>query len=295
MIALVALGRSLLVSPGWAAVDSAVQTPVFQIGLVALLLAALARSGEGSAVVRRASHEREEERARLIQQIDQLRRQIDDTQRRLVEIHDQVLRRVGVELHDGPAQLISFALLRLDGLQEQDTPGSGNASPGDLETIRGALKEALAEVRCMASGLILPELSLVQPADVLRLAARNHERRTGTSVVCEMEGLPEHLPAAVKSCLYRFAQEALNNAYRHAGGRGQAVRARYLRGTLEVEVADAGPGFDPDSKIGRGRLGLLGMRERVTSLGGTFEIDSRPGLGTRLSTRFKLAGTNGHG
>jgi signal transduction histidine kinase len=295
VIALLALGRSLLISPGWAAVDSAIHTPVFQIGLVALLLAALARSGEGSAIVRRAEHEREEERARLTRQIEQLKRQIDESQRRLVEIHDQVLKRVGVELHDGPAQLISFALLRLDGLQQQDAAGDGNTSPSDLERIRSALKEALAEVRCMAAGLILPELSLVQPADVLRLAVRNHERRTGTSVVCEMEGLPEQLTAAVKSCLYRFVQEALNNAYCHAAGRGQTVRALYRRGILEVKVADAGPGFDPDSKIGGGRLGLLGMRERVTLLGGTFEIESQPGLGTQLTTRFKLAGTGSHG
>jgi len=119
---------------------------------------------------------------------------------------------------------------------------------------------------------------------------RGHERRTATAVACEMEGLPERLPAAIKSCLYRFAQEALNNAYRHAGGRGQTLRARYRRGTLEVEVADTGPGFEPGSGNVGGRLGLLGMRERVTSLGGTLEVDSRHGSGTRLTTRFKVAG-----
>jgi signal transduction histidine kinase len=292
-MALMGLACSVLVSPGWAAVGGVPQTPVIQIGLVALLLAALARSGEARPITRHAASEREDERAGLLEQIEDLRRQIDDSQRRLVEIHDQVLRRVGVELHDGPAQLISFALLRLDGLQLQDALKIEHTSSGDLERIRGALKEALAEIRCMAAGLTLPELSRVPPADVLRLAVRSHERRTGTSVACDMEGLPEQLPAAIKSCLYRFAQEALNNAYRHAGGRGQKVRARYRRGTIEVEVEDAGPGFEPDGKIGRGgRLGLLGMRERVTSLGGTLEIDSRPGLGTRLRTRFKMAGSS---
>jgi signal transduction histidine kinase len=294
VVALAAMACNALISPGWAAVGGAVQTPFIQIGLVALLLAALARSGEGSAATWRTAREEEDEHARLIKQNAELRRQIDDSQRRLVEIHDLVLRRVGVELHDGPAQLISFALLRLDDLKPPKETPSRHMPTSDLERIRGALLEALAEIRCMAAGLTLPELSRVPPADVLRLAVRSHERRTATSVVCEMEGLPAQLPAAIKSCLYRFAQEGLNNAYRHAGGSGQAVRARCRRGTIEVEVADAGPGFEPASKIGGGRLGLLGMRERVTSLGGTLEIESRPGVGTRLTTRFSVAG-NGAG
>lgn len=141
----------------------------------------------------------------------------------------------------------------------------------------------------MSAGLTLPELSSVAPDEVLRLAVRNHERRTATSVSCDVEGLPQHLPGPIKACLYRFAQEALNNAYRHAGGRGQTVRGKYRGNMIEVEVADAGPGFVPDSKIVGSHLGLLGMRERVVSLGGTLEIDSRPGSGTRLTTRFIVA------
>jgi signal transduction histidine kinase len=283
-----ALACTMLVSPGWAAVGGLPHAPVIQIGLVALLLAALAGSGKESAATRGAAWE--EERARLIGQNADLRRQIDDSQRRLVEINDLVLRRVGVELHDGPAQLISFALLRLDGLQPERVSPDAHTQHDDLERIRGALQEALAEIRCMAAGLTLPELSRVPPTEVLRMAVRNHERRTATPVTCEMEGLPEQLPAAIKSCLYRFAQEALNNAYRHAGGRGQTVRARYRAGIIEVEVADTGPGFEPGNRNTGGRLGLLGMRERVTSLGGTLEIESAPGLGTRLTTRFKGVG-----
>lgn len=292
--ALAALACSALISPGWAAVGGVPHTPVVHIGLVALLLAALVPSGEGRVAMRRPAREPEDERAQLIEQIAELRRQIDESQRRLVEINDLVLRRVGVELHDGPAQLISFALLRLDDLQPQGAPTSGHTPPSDLERVRGALQDALGEIRSMAAGLMLPELTGVPPADVLHLAVRSHERRTATSVAYEAEGLPEQLPAAIKSCLYRFTQEALNNAYRHAGGRGQAVRARCQHDTIEVEVADAGPGFEPGSESVGGRLGLQGMRERVTSLGGTLEIESRPGVGTRLTARFKLPG-NGAG
>jgi signal transduction histidine kinase len=216
------------------------------------------------------------------------RHQIDDSHRRSVELNDMVLRRVGGELHDGPAQLISLALLRLDSLRPQGTASNCAASIDDFERIRSALEDALGEIRCISAGLTLPELGCVSASDVLRLAVRNHERRTATSVTCEVEGLPHHVPAPIKSCLYRFAQEALNNAYHHAGGRGQTVRAGVRSDMIEVEVGDSGPGFEPNSKIAGNRLGLLGMRERVASLGGTLEINSRPGAGTRLTTRLKM-------
>jgi signal transduction histidine kinase len=277
VVALVALAGGFVFLGGW---------PVVGLGMAVLLGAIVGRAAERIGSSRRAN-DRDDERAELIDQNAELRQQIDESYRRTVEINDKVLRRVGVELHDGPAQLISLALLRLDGLDPQRAP-NGHAPLDDYERVRSALQEALAEIRCISSGLTLPELSCVSPSDALRLAVRNHERRTATSVRCEVDELPRDVPAPIKSCLYRFAQEALNNAYRHAGGHGQTVHGKCSGNTIEVEVADNGPGFEPGSAIVGNRLGLLGMRERVASLGGTLEISARPGSGTRLTTRFEM-------
>jgi signal transduction histidine kinase len=266
-----------------------VAVAVIELGMVALLIAVVGRISEEIAANQRAVRDWNAERAGLLGENADLRRRVDESHHRLAEIKDTVLRRVGVELHDGPAQFISLALLGLDALCPKETEQARGASLDDFERIRGALQEALAQVRSMSAGMALPELSGVSPGDALRLAVRNHERRTATSVACDVEGLPSHIPASIKSCLYRFAQEALNNAYRHAGGRGQEVRGKCHGNTIEVEVADGGPGFEPDNKIAGNHLGLLGMRERVTSLGGTLEIKSRPGSGTRLTTRFEIA------
>jgi signal transduction histidine kinase len=260
---------------------------VAEPAIVGLLMAIVAGASEDIADRRRAARDREAERTQLVRQNAELRRQIEDSQSRALEINDRVLRRVGVELHDGPAQLISLALLRLDGLHPERA-SNGESSLDDYQRIRSALQDALAEIRCMAAGLTLPELSCVSPSEALRLAVRNHERRTATSVRFEVDGLPQDVPAPIKSCLYRFAQEALNNAWRHAGGHGQTVRGQCRGGTIEVEVADSGPGFEPGRAGAGDRLGLLGMRERVASLGGTLEIVSRPGSGTRLTTRFEV-------
>jgi signal transduction histidine kinase len=75
----------------------------------------------------------------------------------------------------------------------------------------------------------------------------------------------------VKICIYRFIQEALNNAYRHGGGVQQAVRAASRKGHVRVEVSDHGDGFDP-TEVRPTSLGLVGLRERVDSLGGSFDI-----------------------
>ena len=86
--------------------------------------------------------------------------------------------------------------------------------------------------------------------------------------------------------MFRFVQEGLNNAFRHAGGAGQSVAVTLENRTLRVVVADAGGGFDV--REGGEGLGLAGLRERVESLGGTFAVDSSPS-GTRLTMKLRLA------
>jgi signal transduction histidine kinase len=259
------------------------------LAMANLLLAIIGPSREMVAVHRCAARGWDEEQKRLLERKADLRRQIDESQHRLVEIHDGVLRRVGVELHDGPAQLIGLALLRLEGLLPQEASPEGGRPYSDFELIRGALQDALAEIRSMSAGLALPDLTVLSPGDALGLAVRNHERWTGTVVACVVGGLPKQLPAPIKSCLYRFTQEALNNAYRHGGGRGQSVRATSSGDTIEVEVADAGPGFEPRDAIAGRHLGLFGMSERIASVGGTLEIATGRRGGTRLIARFNIA------
>jgi signal transduction histidine kinase len=93
------------------------------------------------------------------------------------------------------------------------------------------------------------------------------------------------LAPAVKICIYRFIQEALNNAYRHGGGVQQAVKAISHHGNVRIEVRDRGEGFDPN-EIRPSSLGLVGLRERIDSLGGVFEVQSGPD-GTTLTMSFE--------
>jgi signal transduction histidine kinase len=106
----------------------------------------------------------------------------------------------------------------------------------------------------------------------------------------DIQGLPIAAPLATKIALYRILSEALSNATRHGGGAGVAVMVTEADdGNLIVEVSDRGPGFDTSRKPAEGHLGLAGMRERAELLGGRFELESRPGEGTRVRAFLPLA------
>lgn len=264
--------------------------------LYAVALTTLAMLSVLFAIVRRGSMTIVQQETRLRSKLmeisetlaenQRLNERIDEAHKRLVSTNDMNMRRLGAELHDGPAQLISLALLRLDALRPLPEPENATKLV-DFERVQGALTEALTEIRDMSAGVTLPQLDTMTPNAVLQLAARNHERRSGTTVTVDLAPLPD-LPTGLKACLYRIAQEGLNNAFRHAAGSGQVLTTTFRSNILELEVSDTGPGFAPVPRSGL-RLGISGMRDRVTSVGGTFDIQSGPGQGTKLTARFNLA------
>jgi signal transduction histidine kinase len=142
----------------------------------------------------------------------------------------------------------------------------------------------------------LPQLAELSLPETVTRAVRAHERRTGSRVNFELAPLPEQAALPVKITIYRLLQEALNNAYRHAGGTDQKVRVLVQGDLLVINVSDRGPGFEPKpASVLNGHLGLAGMRERIESLGGLFQVESAPGKGTRVSASLSLnAGEENH-
>ncbi len=207
--------------------------------------------------------------------------------------NEAYLRRLSSELHDGPAQAVGAALLRLDSVIA-DAQGSSNGHPvglhvrDDLRVIETSLRDAMSEIRALCGGLALPELEgYTLPETVLR-AVQVHERRTVTEVALSAGDLPEQAPLPMKITVYRLVQEGLTNAFRHAGGRGQKVYVRRDGADIAVEIADSGPGFDGPPVGDTGHLGLAAMRERTESLGGVFSILSGPGAGSAITARIPL-------
>jgi signal transduction histidine kinase len=262
----------------WLAV--AAFTFVFFILLSAIVL-------RGSKTIERQRHalkQRVGELSLSLSQNEALRDRVQRATQRTTALNEGYLRRIGADLHDGPAQLLAYAALRLDSEVLRGSAAQEEAREKEIAAIKTSLDEAMREIRTICSGLVLPQIEGASLFDILQQAIRAHQLRTGTSVALSVSAPPERLSPAAKICIYRFVQEGLNNAYRHAGGIGQSVTQRMERGLLVVEVADSGTGFDP-AQVRPASLGLAGLRERVESLGGTFQItSSKTGTALRMTT-----------
>ncbi len=221
--------------------------------------------------------------------IESQRAVLVDARRASLETSERFLHRVGADLHDGPAQLIGLALLRLDNLR--GLVAAEHSKSEEFEKIRTVLHDCLREIRHLSAGLAPPHLDSLPLRKVLELAVRQHEQRTGSAVNAAIGMLPKNISSLHKVCIYRFVQEGLNNAYRHAAGIGQTVQVVSDGRVLTVEVADKGPGFSPSNSRGGAGLGLAGLRDRVESLGGKFYLEAQSGSGTRLRASFHVADT----
>ncbi|TGP15095.1 sensor histidine kinase [Mesorhizobium sp. M2D.F.Ca.ET.185.01.1.1] len=245
---------------------------------LALLSGIVFRGSRTIAIQQEALEAKVSELQMALAQNSSLRQRVQRASRRATAINERYLRRIGADLHDGPAQLVALAALRMDSPMLVDPATSSTLREAEIAGIHKTLGEAMREIRGICNGLVLPQIETQAVTDILRLAVTEHERRTDTKVLLT---LPERLPelgTSEKISIYRFVQEGLNNAYRHGKGKGQQVRATTKGGKLLVEVLDTGPGFDPARSEG---LGLAGLRERIESIGGQFETLSGPG-GTRL-------------
>ena len=268
--------------------------------LIYLLLATFIQGVSNT--VRRQQRELSDQVVRLtevVRQNQELHERVRGAAARTAALNERFLRRLSAELHDGPAQEISLALLRLDHLAALAGTSESNGAvepeiERELEVIQGSLRRSLKDVRATSSGLLLPHLGALTVEQTLEHVVRGHQRRTGLAAEIVQRDLPPQAPLATKIALYRIIQEALNNAWRHAEGATPTVTVTGSDDRLIIEVADPGPGFDPTVAHGsETHLGLVSMRERAESLGGQFRIDSAPGRGTRAIATLPLANAGG--
>jgi PAS domain S-box-containing protein len=193
----------------------------------------------------------------------------------LLEIREAERRRIARDLHDAVLQDLSGTLQGLQAMQVEFDSADRKA---DLRRETEALRRAVRGLRGAVHDLRHePELSFVKAVESLVEYNRQAtpERQIRLNV---QEDFPQELPETVKAELLRTVQEALTNARRHSGARWTGVRLRTDQDKVCIEVIDDGLGFDPES-VHKG-LGLLGMQERVTTIGADLEIQSDIGKGT---------------
>ncbi|UBU18120.1 sensor histidine kinase [Nonomuraea gerenzanensis] len=185
--------------------------------------------------------------------------------------------RMAREMHDTLAQGLTAILTQLEALG--DVPGAGDR----LATVRGLARESLAEARRSVHALRPAPLEESPGfAAALSEVAARWSRVSGVPAEVSVTGDARPLHAEVESTLLRVAQEALANVARHASAGRVVLTLSYMDDVVALDVRDDGAGFVHEPGRSRG-FGLIGMRQRVIRLAGSFAIETAPGQGTGIS------------
>ena len=209
---------------------------------------------------------------------------------RMVQQHEEERRRLSRELHDETAQVLSAVRMQLGVLQE----GADQEEASELADVLGLLDTGIASIRRVTHHLrpsLLDDLGLL-PA--LRALTHEFEDRSGVKMEVDLaERLPP-LSAEAELALFRALQEGLSNVARHAEATNVRVTLSSENGAIELCVNDDGHGAQSPDGSGpdeeqRVHMGLMGMRERIGSLGGSVEADSASGRGMRLRISLPVA------
>lgn len=213
--------------------------------------------------------------------------------RRILAVTEEELQRIVLNIHDGPVQKLFAALSQVNLLQSKVARAGHGDAPDDewlatLNRVSELLETSLAEIKTSLGTFRPPEFARRDLLSVIEGLIIQHEELTTCRVDFEVQGRIPRVSLPVKIAVYRILQEALSNVYRHAGVNRAIVRLSNRDGWVRLEVMDRGRGFTPPPLVGpegteRGEhIGLRGMRERVSLVGGTFAIESAPGAGTRI-------------
>jgi signal transduction histidine kinase len=250
----------------------------FRARLVALLIFTIAAglALAGFALWRILRLERESEKR--FEESQHAREELKHLSAELVAAQENERRRISRELHDEVGQVLSAIMIGLGNLRSAIRQNDIDESLKQLQLVQDMTQRNASVVRNISLLLrptMLDDLGLI-PA--LKWLAREISRTTSLRVEVEADNAPEEMPEEHRTCVFRTVQEAVHNAARHSGATQARVRVEMSEGSrVRVSIQDDGRGFNPSEETG---LGILGMQERVTRLGGSLRLDSAPGRGS---------------
>jgi signal transduction histidine kinase len=229
--------------------------------------------------------------ALLTSLVDRLQKQQGLSQnlsRRLLQIQEEERRHLARELHDQLAQVLATVTLHLHAVKGL----AGEAARPRLEECISLLQEAGEQMRNLALELRPSVLDSLGLEATLRWLGEQHKQRTGCEIQLVGHVSESSVGPELKIACFRVAQEALTNVARHAAATHVWIELSERENMLELVIRDDGVGFDVLSRqqqaAQHGGLGLLGMEERIQILGGTLDVESAPGRGTRIRASFPL-------
>lgn len=204
----------------------------------------------------------------LVSQNEEMRRAAEQARFAAAEANEQTLNYIGAEIHDGPLQLLGLAALMTSPV----TPPKDAAAVSEA----GLVQQAMADLRRISSGLILPEIEALDTVQAFNLAVSRHRSLTGATVDLSVDlakPMPDlDLPRRI--CLYRVIQEGLANATRHGGEGPVKVSLKVDGAQLCATIESRGGGDKDQARFGKHQtLGLQGMHRRLAAFNGTVKLE----------------------
>ncbi len=196
--------------------------------------------------------------------------------------------RIARELHDDIGQ--SLAVLVIQMLRAgKPVSGTTGRTHTDIPELAGRLQEIAARVGRLSHELHSSRLEYLGVEKAIRGTCADFSKAHPMGIEFVCEGVPAEVDGAIGLCVLRVVQEAMHNAAKHSRGTRVTVELRGSPDGLSVAIADDGVGFDVEEASMAEGIGLISMRERVSFVGGTFDVLSAPGRGTRVEARLPLA------
>lgn len=237
----------------------------------------------GTVGISRDISERKAAESELIKSRAQLR----DLSNYLQSVREAERARISRELHDELGQTLTALKMELGWLKER-LPAEPTMLRTRVDRLVRIVDHSVTDLQRIASDLrpmILDELGL---ASAIQWLTQNFSERSQLSIELSLDRTDVAYSKDVSTAAFRIVQEALTNIVRHSGAASACIVARHSGDELQLKISDNGRGMDV-TRSKRERLGLVGMSERAHMLGGSMEIDSAPGRGTRILVRLPLS------
>ncbi len=202
----------------------------------------------------------------------------------LLKVQEAEWARIARELHDDISQQLAVVALELDAL-ERGPPDSASQRRAQVSALAQRVRSVAADLQRVTRALHPARLEHLGLVPAVRALGRDMEHHGVRIDVSETEW-PGTLPSAVALSLYRVAQEALHNSTKHSGTDAISVAFRGEDNSLTLTISDAGVGFEPQSASALHGLGMVSMRQRLRTIGGSLSVYSAPGRGTQVQARL---------
>jgi signal transduction histidine kinase len=250
--------------------------PLIATGILALAVVAVVSFSWARAAARNALHAR---------QVAESENRLRILSAELLTAQETERRAISREIHDSLGQLGTAVQLELKLADRQHEPSQIK------ELVRHAtttMEQLLRSMHEMASRVRLSALDDLGLRDAIQSTLRDFESRSGISVRADVDPSLDPVPTRVGEHIYRILQEALGNVVRHSQSSVVHVTVDRLEHEIQMSIRDEGTGMDLAESERKGRLGILGMRERVEIMGGTFLLQSQRGEGTTISLKIPI-------